>query len=77
MATEMDVVRMDERQRLSWLRANRATLMLVGLTWLGIIGYELSRDRIPTFLIAMVPVFALARFLIYRYYQSTGMRSAN
>ena len=51
--------------------------MLVGLTWLGMIGYELSRNRIPTFLIVMVPVFALARFLIYRYYQSTGMRSTN
>lgn len=37
MKNEMDVLKMDELQRQCWLRANRATLMLVGLLWLGLI----------------------------------------
>jgi hypothetical protein len=72
MTTEMDVMRMDERQRLSWLRANRLTLMVVGTVWLGMIGWELARGSIPWFLIAMVPVFAATRALAYRRYQSVG-----
>ncbi len=72
MATEMDIMRMDERQRLAWLQANRVTLILVGLTWIAMIVYEIACQRFPTFLITMVPVFALARFLTYRYYQRTS-----
>ncbi len=72
MTTEMDIMDMDERQRTAWLQANRVTLMLVGLTWIGMIVWELVLETFPTFLIAMVPVFALGRFLIYRYFQRTS-----
>jgi bacteriorhodopsin len=68
MITEMDAPGMDQRQRSSWLRANRATLMVVGVVWLGMIGRELSQQRTPVFLIAMVPLFALARLGFYAYY---------
>jgi len=71
MRTEMDAMRMDERQRLAWLLANRATLMVVGLTWIALIVRELLQDRVPLFLIVMVPVFALIRFGCYRYYVRT------
>ena len=69
MTTEMNIMGMDKRQRLAWLHSNRVTLILVGLTWLGMIAWEISHDRFPIFLIAMVPVFAIVRFLTYRYYQ--------
>ena len=69
MTNEMDVLRMDERQRASWLQANRSTLMLVGLVWLGMIGWELAHHTTPWFLIVMVPLFGTFRFASYRYYQ--------
>ena len=69
MDTEMDITGMDERQRLAWLQANRITLMMVGLTWIGMILYELFNSGFPTFLVVMVPVFAFIRFLTYRFYQ--------
>lgn len=72
MANEMDALRMDERQRLSWLKANRATLMLVGLCWLGIIVSELLAHREPWFYLIMVPVFAAIRSVFYRFYARTG-----
>ena len=73
MKTEMDAMRMDERQRLCWLMANRATLMIVGLVWIGMIVFEsLSDNRIPYFLIIMVPVFGLIRFLAYKMYARRG-----
>ena len=72
MTTEMDAMRMDERQRLSWLRANRMTLILVGLVWLGMIGWELAHQTTPWFMIVMVPIFALVRLLAYRTYQRIG-----
>jgi hypothetical protein len=59
---------MDERQRLCWLLANRVTLMIVGLVWLGMVVWHLIDNRIPYFLIIMVPVFALIRFTMYRVY---------
>lgn len=65
MIDEMDLLHMDERQRAAWLSANRATVMLVGLTWLGMIVWELAHSRSPTFLIVMVPVFALFRLAAY------------
>ncbi len=68
MINEMDLLRMDERQRSAWLLANRATVMAVGLTWIGMIVWELAHDRAPVFLIAMVPVFALFRLGLYGYY---------
>jgi hypothetical protein len=64
----MDVVGMDERQRLHWLQANRATLFAVGATWLAMIVWELLHQRTPVFLIAMVPVFAGLRLGFYFHY---------
>ena len=69
MTTEMDLLAFDERQRLAWLRANRATLMAVGLTWLGMIVWELAHGAVPVFLIAMVPAFAALRLALYHLYQ--------
>jgi fatty acid desaturase len=69
MKNEMDALQMDERQRESWLRANRSTLMLVGLVWLGMIGWALAHHTTPWFLIVMVPVFGIFRFLTYLHYQ--------
>lgn len=77
MATEMGLMGMDERQRINWLRANRLTLFAVGLTWIGMIAAELARGTFPTFLITMVPVFALIRFLAYRTYQRTSGPSSD
>lgn len=72
MIDEMDALRMDERQRGAWLLANRATVLFVGLTWLGLIVWELAHSRPPWFLIVMVPVFALFRLCAYRVYLRTG-----
>jgi len=72
MTTEMNIMGMDERQRLAWLLSNRVTLILVGLTWVGMIAWEVSHDRLPLFLIAMVPVFAIVRFVTYRFYQKSS-----
>ena len=68
MRTEMDLMHMDERQRLHWLRANRATLMVVGVVWLMMIAFELTEGRTPGFLIVMVPIFAGIRFGFFYYY---------
>jgi hypothetical protein len=68
MKNEMGLMRMDERQRLSWLRANRATLLFVGIVWLLLILWEYSQGRMPAFLIVMVPVFAAARLGFYWHY---------
>lgn len=72
MKNEMDVTGMDERQRHAWLRANRATLMLVGITWLGMIAWELAQGRTPVFLIVMVPVFAVLRFGFFLHFSRAG-----
>jgi hypothetical protein len=77
MTSEMDVLNMDERQRTSWLLANRVTLMVVGVIWLGMIAWDLAHARVPTFLIAMVPVIAVVRFVTYQYYQHSGSRPPN
>jgi hypothetical protein len=69
MSNEMDVMNMDERQRRAWLLANRATLFLVGIVWIGMIAWELFHRRVPVFMTAMVPAFALLRFAFYRRYQ--------
>ena len=68
MRSEMDLMRMDERQRFHWLRANRATLMFVGVVWLLMIAFELSEGRTPAFLLVMVPVIAGIRLGFYYYY---------
>jgi hypothetical protein len=68
MKSEMDIMRMDERQRLHWLQANRATLIVVGVVWLLMILFELTEGRTPAFLIVMVPIFASLRFGFYYYY---------
>ena len=71
MKSEMDIVNMDERQRLAWLRANRMTLFCVGAVWIGMIIRELFQQRTPYFLIVMVPVFAGIRYLSYLVYSRT------
>jgi hypothetical protein len=68
MKSEMDLLRMDERQRLCWLFANRAMIFIIGAIWLCMIGYELLHGRTRWFMIAMVPVLALTRLIIYLYY---------
>jgi len=68
MKTEMDVLALDERQRDCWLRANRLTLLSVGLVWLGMIGWEISQGGMPYFMMAMVPVFAAVRLVAYLLY---------
>ncbi len=66
MTSEMDIMHVDERQSSAWLLANRATLLIVGVVWIGMIVWELAHRRVPYFLVAMVPVFALIRFIFYR-----------
>lgn len=66
----MDVLGMGGAARLAWLRANRTTLMVVGVVWLAMIAAELVRGHTPWFLIAMVPVIALVRYAAYRYYRA-------
>jgi hypothetical protein len=68
MKNEMDALRMDERQRYAWLMANRGTVLAIGVTWIGMIAWEIAQGRAPVFLIVMVPVFALVRFALYLYY---------
>ena len=75
MKNEMDLTRMDERQRLGWLLANRATLFIVGLCWLAMIAWELIHQRLPLFLVVMVPVFAAVRFVVFMLYTRKGVGS--
>ena len=72
MKSEMDLMQMDERQKRAWLLANRATLLIVGIVWIGMIAWELAHRRVPYFLVVMVPVFALIRFSFYRRYVRIG-----
>ena len=68
----MDLLRMDERQCFAWLRATRATLVVVGVTWVAMIVWELLQHRIPLFLIIMVPLFAALRLAFYLHYARSG-----
>ncbi len=73
MKNEMNVMQMDERQRLYWMMANRFTLIIVGLVWVGMICYDaLYYHQVSYFLIVMVPVFAVVRFLAYKVYAHRG-----
>jgi lipopolysaccharide export LptBFGC system permease protein LptF len=69
MKTEMDILNMDDKQRMCWLLANRSTLIIVGIFWIGMIASEFAQGRIPVFLTVMVPVFAAVRFGLYLYYK--------
>ncbi|MFC1475375.1 hypothetical protein ACFLQW_00050 [Candidatus Zixiibacteriota bacterium] len=68
MKTEMDMLKMDERQRLCWLLANRATLIIVGVLWLALIVRELMMNHRPYELIVAVPLIAAVRLVLYKYY---------
>jgi len=68
MKSEMDLMKMDERQRLCWLQANRAIIFVIFIAWLGIIISEIVNHRIPYFMIIMIPVFAIIRYLFYIYF---------
>ena len=70
MKSEMVLMNMDERQRLAWFMANRGTLIAVGAVWISMIVWELTHGRMPTFLLAMVPVFAVFRLGLYQFYSS-------
>ncbi len=72
MKTEMDLIGMDERQREGWLKANRGTLIAVGVLWIGMIVREFAAGNVPTFLIVMVPAIACLRLLLYRWYTRSG-----
>jgi len=69
MKSEMDLAGMDERQRLCWLLASRATLLIAGLIWIGMIVFELANNRTPVFMIAAVPAIALIRWVAYLVYK--------
>ena len=77
MRTEMDLLNMDERQRLAWFMANRGTVIAVGAMWIGMIGWELTHGRVPTFMIFMVPVFALLRAGLFGFYCSRPLVSSD
>ncbi len=68
MKTEMDLMKMDEHQRLCWLKANRLMVFIIGAVWLGMIGWELWQGRVPVFLIVMLPALALTRLIVYKVY---------
>jgi hypothetical protein len=70
MKSEMVLMEMDERQRLAWFMANRGTLIAVGTVWISMIVWEVTHNRMPGFLLSMVPVFALFRLGLYRFYSS-------
>lgn len=72
MKNEMQALNMDELQQQAWLRANRATLMLVGSFWLGLIGWSLAHGGRPWFMMIMVPVFGASRAGFYRWYCRRG-----
>jgi hypothetical protein len=67
MKNEMDIMKMDAPRRYAWLRANRVTLMIVGIVWLGMIVRQWANGENAWFLILMVPVFALTRLAAYLY----------
>jgi len=68
MKSEMDAMGMDAHRRHAWLEASRVTLIIVGVTWIGMIVWYWSHGTFPAFLLAMVPVFALVRFAAYKYF---------
>jgi len=68
---EMDILRMSESERICWLMANRLTLIVVGVIWIGMILNQVKEGTIPLFMIVMVPVFALFRLAVYRYYKKS------
>ena len=72
MKSEMDAMGMDERQRLSWYKANRALIFFIFVVWVFMIASEFYNGRIPYFLLVMVPVFAIARFIFYKIFMWKG-----
>lgn len=71
MRSEMDLLNMNEAERICWLKANRVTLIVVGTVWIGMIVERLLQGDLPWFLIVMVPVFAGLRLSVYRYCKRT------
>ncbi|MBN1551711.1 hypothetical protein JW979_09585 [bacterium] len=72
MKNEMDLLKFDETKRQCWLKANRMTLIMVGIVWLSMIGYQMLHSATPYFLIVMVPIFAVIRWLFYEYYKRSA-----
>jgi hypothetical protein len=77
MKNEMDLMNMDERQRLAWFMANRGTVIAIGAVWIGMIAWELTHGRAPVFLMIMIPVFALLRAGLYCFYSSRPFAGGN
>jgi hypothetical protein len=77
MKNEMELMNMDERQRLAWFMANRGTVIAIGAVWIGMIAWELTHGRAPVFLMIMVPVFALLRAGLYYFYSSRPFAGSN
>ena len=69
MKNEMDLLKIKEPERLCWLKANRVTLLFVGVVWIGIIIQQFLSGNPPWFFVAMVPIFALFRFIAYHYFK--------
>ncbi|UCH84775.1 MAG: hypothetical protein JSW50_03525 [Candidatus Latescibacterota bacterium] len=76
MKNEMDLMKMDGPERYAWLRANRLTLITVGLVWIGMIAARINEGVTPWFLIAMVPVFAMIRFAAFLYIKRSRQTAA-
>ncbi len=69
MKNEMDAMKLDERQRLCWLLANRGTLFVLGVAWIALAVIELLGGGVnPLIMIALIPVFALVRVGFFAYY---------
>jgi hypothetical protein len=69
MKNEMEILGMTGVERLCWLRANRITLMIVGVVWIGMIVERLTAGVLPLFLIAGLFGFAAIRFGLYRFFR--------
>jgi len=72
MKSEMDAMKMDERQRFCWYRANRALIFFIFIVWIFMIVSEFYNGRIPYFLLVMIPVFAAVRFIFYKVFARKG-----
>jgi hypothetical protein len=75
MRDETEVAETTGSRQQAWHRANTLTLIVVGVVWIGMIVHRLSLGEMPSFLIAMVPAFALIRFLAYLHYKLRSVSS--
>jgi len=55
-------------EQLAWLQADRLTLLLFAVVWVGMIVASLLLDRTPWFLLAMLALLALVRYVAFHYF---------